>query len=154
MSWLTSIELEKLILRHSDNVTKHAFLGIFSMDKLPRYLPHLPILFIVNTDSSNLPGEHWKAVYISSDKIGEVFDSLALPIGIYLQRWMNTFARKWTVTKVRVQNPLSATCGAFTLYFVLNRLKQKSMKECNSIFSKDLHANDVLIKAFVNELRK
>ena len=153
MSWLTSIELQNLIIRHSDNVTKHAFLGIFSMDKLPHYLPHLPILFIVNTDSANLPGKHWKAVYISSDKIGEVFDFLALPIGIYLQRWMTTFARKWTVSKVRVQNPSSATYCAFTLYFVLNRLKQKSMEQCNSIFTKDLHANDTNTSV-VNELRK
>ena len=154
MSWLTSIELHKLIQSYSDKATKQAFIGIFSMDKLPRHLPHLPILLIVNTDSSNLPGEHWKAVYISKEKIGEVFDSLALPIGIYLQRWMNTFSRKWTVSKRRIQNPLSATCGAFTLYFVLNRLNKKSMRDCISIFTNDLPGNDVLMKAFVDELRK
>ena len=75
MSWLSSIELENLINHYSDLATKQAFIGIFSMDKLPHHLPHLPILLIVNTDSSNLPGKHWKAVYISSDKVGEVFDS-------------------------------------------------------------------------------
>ena len=154
MSWLSSIELENLINHYAGLATKQAFIGIFSMDKLPHHLPHLPILLIVNTDSSNLPGKHWKAVYISSDKVGEVFDSLALPIGIYLQRWMNTFTKKWTSSKVIVQNPLSATCGAFTLYFVLNRLNMKSMKECINIFSKNLHANDVVMKTFVNELRK
>ena len=122
MSWLSSIEL---------------------------HLPQLPILLIVNTDSSNLPGKHWKAVYISSDKVGEVFDSLALLIGIYLQQWMNTFAKKWTSSKVTVQSPLSATYGAFTLYFVLNRLNMKSMKQCINIFSKNLHANDVVMKTFV-----
>ena len=154
MSWLTSIELDNLIQRYSDKATKQAFIGVFPIDNLPRYLPQLPILLIVNIDSSNLPGKHWKAVYISSEKIGEVFDSLALPIGIYLQRWMNTFSQKWTVSKRRIQNPLSATCGAFTLYFVLNRLNKKSMKDCISIFTSNLHGNDILMKTFVDELRK
>lgn len=154
MSWLTTFELEKLINKYSDDATKRAFIGVFPMDKLPRHLPHLPVLFIVNTDSSNLPGKHWKAVYISSNKIGEVFDSLTLPIGIYLLRWMNTFSKKWTTSKRAIQNPLSATCGAFTLYFVLNRLSKSSMKECNKIFSNNVYANDVLMEAFVNNLRE
>lgn len=154
MSWLTSNELHDLIQSYSDKATKQAFIGIFSMDKLPQSLPQLPILLIVNTDSSNLPGEHWKAVFISSEKIGEVFDSLALPIEIFLHRWMNTFSWKWTVSKRRIQNPLSATCGAFTLYFVLNRLNKKSMSDCIRIFTNNLHANDVLMENFVDELRK
>ena len=153
MSWLTSIEIQRLVNTYGDDKTRNAFKGIFAMDTLPQRVLHLPLLLIVNTQTSNLPGEHWKAIYISTDKTGEVFDSLATPIGIYLQKWMNTFTRKWTVSKLTIQNPLAATCGAFTLYYVLTRLNAKSMQDCVKIFSKVLHENDKLMELFVEELR-
>ncbi|MEL7308490.1 MAG: hypothetical protein AAGK05_11895 [Pseudomonadota bacterium] len=154
MSWLTTPELQNLIKKYGDDQTIAAFIGIYSMDTLPQQILQLPVLLIVNTHASNLPGEHWKAIYISSKKIGEVFDSLAMPISVHLQKWMNAFTRKWSISKLTIQNPLSSTCGAFTLYFVLSRLRKKSMKDCVSIFTKNLFHNDMLMRTFVNELKK
>lgn len=154
MSWLTTFELDELIKKYGDDKTNEAFIGIYAIDTLPQQILRLPMLLIVNTQASNLPGEHWKAIYISSERIGEIFDSLATPISIYLQKWMNAFTHKWSLSKITIQNPLSATCGAFTLYFVLNRLRKKSMKDCMSIFTNNLYHNDMLMKTFVDELKK
>lgn len=154
MSWLTTFELNVLIKKYGDDKTNEAFIGIYAIDTLPQQILRLPILLIVNTQASNLPGEHWKAIYISSQRIGEIFDSLATPISIYLQKWMNTFTHKWSSSKMTIQNPLSATCGAFTLYFVLNRLRKKSLKDCMSIFTNDLYHNDILMRTFVDDLKK
>lgn len=153
MSWLTGVELESLIRTYASEETEAAFLGIFSIETLPKRVQHLPLLLVVNNQTSNLPGQHWKAIYISSDKIGEVFDSLVTPISIHLQNWLNTFTRKWSSSRKRVQYPFSASCGAFVAFFVLNRLRAKSMKACLSIFKNDLPHNDKLVSTFVKDLK-
>lgn len=153
MNWLTGYELEKLIAKYANHRTQKAFLGIFSIDTLPQQIPHLPILLIVNTHTKNLSGEHWKAIYISEERHGEVFDSLALPVSARLLQWMNRFTRRWQQSRLILQNPLSASCGAFVLYFVLTRLLYKDGKKYFSIFSKKLHENDRLMKEFIKKLK-
>jgi len=153
MSWLSGIELESLIRTYGDKETEDAFLGIFTIDTLPKRIQRLPILLILNTQTSNLPGLHWKAVYISSDKCGEVFDSLALPVSLHLEHWLNTFTRKWTSSKRIIQFPFSASCGAFVTYYILNRLQAKSMKLCLAVFTEDRSHNDGLVLNFVKDLK-
>ena len=152
MSWLTGQQLEKLIEKHADDLTQKAFLGVFSIDTLPSQLPHLPSLLIVNTHTKNLPGEHWKAIYISKDRHGEVFDSLALPVSVRLLQWMNRFTRKWQRSTLTIQNPLSPSCGAFVLYFILRRLQEKDLKRCLNIFSTNLYKNDEIMRNLVKML--
>lgn len=154
MSWLSGYELENLIQKNADAETRHAFLGIYAMDTLPHRIPHLPVLLIINTHTSNLSGEHWKAVYISKEHYGEVFDSLAQPTSTRLMQWMNCFTRKWIRSPLTIQNPHSATCGAFVLYFILTRLHVPNFMRCIQRFSNDLYKNDMLMIDFVSNLRK
>lgn len=154
MSWLSGQELEEIIETYGNKSIKKAFLGVFAIDTLPKRIPFLPILLIINTQTLNLPGQHWKAVYISEQKFGEVFDSLALPVSLRLQSWMNTFSRKWIRSPLTLQNPLSPTCGIYTLYYVLKRLDFPNMKSCMEIFSKDLVKNDSVMRKFYDLLKK
>ena len=117
MSWLTSIEIQRLVNTYGNDKTRNAFKGIFAMDTLPQRVLHLPLLLIVNTQTSNLPGEHWKAIYISTDKSGEVFDSLATPIGIYLQKWMNTITKEMDCIKANYSKSIGGNLRCF--YFIL-----------------------------------
>ena len=155
IEWLTTLDLEQFVRNFGNTTTKAAFLGVFPIDHLPRTIvpEQLPILFIVNTNTSNLPGQHWKAIYISKEGIGEIFDSLALPISLRLEQWMNKFSKKWTHSKITLQNPFAPTCGGYVLYYVLNRLQHNSMGSCiarftaNDVFSNDFIINQ-LIKAY------
>ena len=55
------------------HINHNRFLGVFAINLLPfvpRYLR--PCGFIVNTDSANLPGQHWIAVVLTTDGHGEV----------------------------------------------------------------------------------
>jgi len=52
------------------------FLGAFPKDKLPK--TRKPCGLIINTDSSNNPGEHWVAIY-TDNNCSEYFDSFGLP---------------------------------------------------------------------------
>lgn len=145
MSWLTNHQLNRLVTRYGDKETKDAFLGTFPIDKLPTNIKHYPILLIVNTQSHNLEGEHWFALYISSDHRGEVFDSSARPIDLRTRQWLNRYSNEWTRNRHVYQSLFSPICGAYVLYYILNRLHHPSMKDV--LFPKELnrHLTDSFI---------
>lgn len=148
VNWLTTLDLENLIRKYADKKTNKAFLGIFPLDKLPQKLPYLPVLFIINTNTSNLPGQHWKAVYVSSNGNGDLFDSLATSVSLRLQKWMNTFTKNWTTSKLTLQNPLAPSCGGYVLYYVLERFKHKSMYSCISKFTSNVIENERIVENY------
>ena len=79
MRWLSGKKLSDKVKRNARPKVKHAFHGVFPIDELPSFLPHVPIFIIVNTQSHNLQGQHWKTIYINAKHEGEIFDSLAEP---------------------------------------------------------------------------
>ena len=54
------------------------FKGVYSSDMIP-YFKDLPVNFIVNTDPSYKPGEHWVVISIDKTGHGIYFDSFGLP---------------------------------------------------------------------------
>ena len=155
MSWLSDKELTQLIERFASKDTKNAFMGVYAIDQLPKSIPYLPALFIINTDAKNLPGKHWKAVFISQNHHGEVFDSLSLPISTHLLRWLNNFTYgHWKQNKRTIQHPLSSICGVYALYFVLNRLHRKSLQSISREFGKTFFVNDKKMLKFFSSLKR
>lgn len=151
MSWLTNKELETKIKQHGDKATRDAFYGVFSIDNLPFAVPRYPFFMIVNTQAHNLPGEHWKTVFIDKDRRGEVFDSLALPLTNTLIRWLNRFTRTFTVNHLAYQHPLSASCGVFAMFYVLHRLKNPNC--VTTMFTASLHDNESRVLDFYHMLQ-
>ena len=92
MSWLTQHQLLRCVQRNANQATLQAFQGIHMIDDLPHAITSYPCIIIVNTQAHNTPGEHWIAAYIGKDRRGVVFDSLAMPVPLFLRRWMNTYA--------------------------------------------------------------
>ena len=154
MSWLTNHQLEELVERYGDDMTKDAFLGVFPIDLLPSEVKTYPILLIVNSQTKNLGGEHWIALFISSYGRGELFDSSAQPVDLRINRWLNRFSTKrWTRNHYIYQSPFSPICGAYVLYYVLNRLHHPSMK--GLLLPKVLnyrHINDSFIREWYRKL--
>ena len=154
VNWLTSTRLKKLIITNATSTTQAAFLGIFAIDTLPQQIPSLPVLLVVNNDTSNLSGRHWKAIFISCQRQGEVFDSLATPVSITLEKWMNTFTNKWICSTLTIQHPISPSCGAFVLHYILHRLRQTSLKSyTEKYFDSELHVNETRIRHFMRTLK-
>ena len=151
MSWLTNHQLECAILRHGDRRVIMAFQGIFPLNRLPQLNMQGPLFLILNTDVENLPGRHWKAIYIDENNYGEVFDSLALPLSDRLIRFMNYHTTKWTRNTTMLQHPLSAQCGIYVLYFVTQRLYTDSLSDLISIFSPSLLENERLMYQFYKQ---
>ena len=153
MSWLSNHEIENAILRNADNTTRNAFHNVVSVDALPDFVSHYPIFLVVNTQSHNLPGEHWIAAFIDKHKRGEIFDSLALPPSILLSRWMNRFTRSWRMNMLSFQHPLSGTCGGYVIYYILHRLKVSSLDDIARKLSRKLYENDDRIVSFYDALK-
>ena len=151
MSWLSEDEIQRFIKRNADKATLDAFQGVFSISNLPHAINAYPFFMIVNTQSHNLPGEHWITVFIGSNRRGEIFDSLALPLSNRLVKWMNAFCVSFTKNSLAYQHPLSARCGVYALYFVLNRLQDPN---CMSLrFTKSLIDNEERIMKFYRNLK-
>ena len=58
----------------SSRITKKDFYGVLARDQLPEYIPY-PKHFIINTEESSEPGEHWLALYYDKNGICNFFDS-------------------------------------------------------------------------------
>ena len=153
MSWLSDNQMLEKIKRNADKETQKAFSGVFPIDSLPEFIKQYPIFIIINTQSHNLPGEHWKVVFINANKEAEVFDSLALPISVYLQRWLNKFSRKWRRNTKSYQPLLSASCGAFAIYYILNRMHVTNFDSLLSVFTKNPSVNESTVLNFYKCLK-
>ena len=155
MSWLTNHALKKLILKNADQQTKHAFLGVFPINKLPSHLSNYPTFLIINTQTHNLGGEHWFTIYISRKGIGEIFDSAAKPVDSRVKRWLNRFTRTWTRNTLIYQAPFSSLCGAYAVYYILNRLHYPSMRSLLSPYINHRKAiDDNFILGYYQRLQK
>ena len=88
------------------------FLGTFALDQLPSHYTK-GSKFIVNTDTSNLPGRHWIAV---------VGNHLFEPTGFYypsmLVKHMYELYDELTFNYDAYQNPMENTCGFFCMYYL------------------------------------
>ena len=153
MSWLTDKSLSTKVKKNARAKTLEAFNGIYSIDTLPSFISRRPFLMIVNTHTHNLPGEHWIAIHIDENKNGELFDSLAIPVSNTLIRWLNTFANKWKTNSRSFQHPTSSTCGAFVLYFILNRLHVKDFETITAVFTSSPFLNERFVTNFYRALK-
>ena len=153
MSWLSNKTLTEKVKNNATTATLKAFHGVCAIDTLPDFIPKRPFLLIINTHTHNLPGEHWIAIFIDENKHGELFDSLKLPISNILIRWLNAFTVKWKANERSFQHLLTASCGAFTLYFILNRLHVRDFETLTSIFCASPHVNERFVNMFYHALK-
>ena len=153
MSWLSSDSIQQKIQYNADEATWAAFDDVYPLDELPTTVPHYPAFIVLNTHPHNLKGEHWKVIFIRKDKGGELFDSLALPPNIPTQQWLRKHTRQWKTNARAFQHPLSTSCGAFVLYFILNRLRVRRFESITQKFSSNPHVNEKLVRNFYNALK-
>lgn len=156
---LTGDQLETLAL--TDVRLQSIFIGVYSLNNLPyiiRYqhsaIKHVkPICFIVNTDTTNLPGQHWIAIFIDENNIGEVFDSFGRLPPSHIQRWMNINTRFWYYSQDCIQSISSTMCGAFCLYYLFHKSRGISLQVILSHFDFIfLQCNDYIVQRFVIKL--
>ena len=155
MSWLTTDELERAVQRCADSdVLRHAFRSIYPHIQLPILrlnTKRLPVVLIVNTDTHNLPGQHWISIYIDRNRKGELFDSLANPPSTHIERFLNRYCTTWVRNRCVYQPSYSSYCGVYVLLHVLRRAHYPTFKRfCASYFTDIPIVNDLLMRDYYN----
>ena len=153
MSWLTNADLRRALERYDDAAVLSAFRGIYPNDALPHTLMKPPVLMVVNTDPHNLPGRHWKVIYMDETYCGEVFDSLATPLSNHVIQFMNRHTRQWKTNRAMFQHPSSRQCGVYVLYFMTQRLNYPSLSAFCQSFSSNLKDNERMMRQFYRTLQ-
>ena len=71
---MNNTELEEKLF--SDHRIRNIVGGVYASDAIPIHVKKRPLLHIVNTDPSYMPGKHWVVIYIGEDGFVEYFDPL------------------------------------------------------------------------------
>ena len=139
---------------HFHELNKY-FLGVFSIDTLPKKIP-LNHFLICNTDTSDGPGVHWFALFRSTKDNIECFDSLGVnPEKQETLRAKNFLGvKKLKFNESQIQPNNSVLCGQYSIYFLFERLHNLDYKFhelINELFSDDLEANQKTVECFFEE---
>ena len=127
--------------------TERYFRGVYSSDNMPSLTP--PYCFIVNSEPSDQPGDHWLAFWVNKDSV-EFFDTY----GRTPYMFDNAFTvflrgRKCFYNSVVLEGIFSKTCGQFSIYYICLRCFGFSFDEISNSFSSNVIVNDKFVKKFV-----
>jgi hypothetical protein len=145
---------ELIELLKKDKYSRKSFCGVIPYDKLPIKKIRRPCSFIINTQKSTEPGEHWIAIYLPKKGKIEFFDSYGLKPTIdkiYKMFFLN--GKYYIHNKKTIQGVDSKNCGLFTLFFIYFRARGYSMDQYLKFFSSNKINNDMLIKNLFNRIK-
>ena len=119
---------------------KPRFGGVYALDSLHQ----VPLLssnsFIVNTETSRRPGEHWIAVKYNDQKQCFIFDPLPiLPPPPLLINFLLKHFRHILVNDTLIQPFTSSTCGHHVVFYLYHNAAAASDVDCLEFINKELH---------------
>ena len=146
-------------LQIDKRITAPGFLGTFPYDKIPKKQASDTFSLVINTESSQEPGEHWlvllykKPFFYFFDSYGRSFHD-------------QTFSRQFTRTlknyignaryrfnRKMLQQLTSNACGDYCVYFIME-MSKKSFENTLSVFGSNLAKNDKYVLHYVKNLFK
>lgn len=143
--WLSSSEIEFVMMQYEQVYPKFTFIGVFPSDwfeKFPREIPQRSLFtkfasagMVLNLDKSNQPGSHWVAVYMERrNGIIEVdyFDSTGKPPIPRIKRFLRELPFEKVIrVNAKCHQRGNRECGMYSMYFILQRIKGRTMEQLN-----------------------
>lgn len=113
-------------MRTFHDVKSCNFLGVYAADLAPASLPdnatHYPCAYVVNTDPSTKPGQHWVAFYSSApSQTIEFFDSYGNKPSAYPHIRLPTNVPAGVYSNIAFQSKRSAVCGHYCIFYLVKR---------------------------------
>lgn len=139
---MDAITLTRLAM--ADSRIKIGFGGVYAKDRLPYSKKHFRS-FIVNTDLSTAPGEHWQAIFFEPNGKASFFCSYGRPPCDYVNKFIMRNSKCMSYNRCQFQHWNSRTCGLFCLYFLWH--KSRGLK-INRLHATDTCANERLLEVF------
>ena len=132
---------------------KKIFKGVYPKDQLPTV--EYPGSYVVYTNRSTAPGEHWVAMLFNNQRFAEYFDSYGLhPIVHGLTDFLDSHSSSWTYNSKTLQSLISEVCGHYTAYYILFRSCGCFLSEILTHFSSSVSLNDKTVERFIQNLLK
>ena len=126
------------------------FLGVFASNELPTTAPSKPCCLIANLDTTEQSGSHWVCVHFPARGLPEYMDSYGFPPLLASFRGLLGPSYRYNCTSL--QNPFSAVCGQYCLYYLFQRALHPSMDSVLRVFNpEDYFCNDLLVNRFVEK---
>lgn len=149
---MNSNEIRWMLSR--DTKTKQCFIDVFAIDEFKDFVRKNTLLrglYIVNSDASNSPGEHWFLIFHKEGYLS-FMDSFAKSEKFYnIEEELNSVRRKIDKVPFQIQHPLSDVCGEYVIYFAYNLCRNISLKDALKYFSENCKDNDNKVLNFVNK---
>lgn len=137
----------------SNPCIRPSFRGVFSRDTLPHRVERYPCVYVVNTDVSYRPGQHWVAIILRNSSYGVFFDSFGRTPeewGREFKDFMDFHVYRYDHFDVQIQSIDSSYCGLFVLAFIfLTVCASLSMDQFKSLFDANVYKNDEIVYSFV-----
>ena len=143
---MNTLQIE-LLLRN-----EKIFKKVCAFDQLEK--PVFPSAYVINSDPSNEPGEHWIAVYFNKCGRGDYFDNYGLaPAFVGLESYMDIYSLAGCIcNRKTLQALFSNVCGHYCVYYILFRYRGVPLHPIVSDFTSNLTENDRFISRFICEL--
>jgi len=147
---MNSRQIHRVLKQH--HLTKHSFVGVFPSDCLPTSLEALPAAIVCNTDPISKPGQHWIALFIDDNGVGEYFDSYGQEPSVPdIKDFLHRNCDSWQHNPRTVQGMMSSTCGQYCLYYLLLRCRGWPMHRIVGSLPDSPFVSDSFVAAFVNK---
>lgn len=136
-----------------DSKTRKCYKGIALRDEIPlQYRSDKPALYILNTDRSDGPGQHWCVVYYYRNT-AEFFDPFGMhPTTYGLDIIVESRGFQYLVHNTcTVQNILSSVCGYHCLFYAFHRVRGCTLMDIlNTYYCEDAVKNDKMVSKFTS----
>ena len=114
-----------------------------------------PGSYVVSTNPSTAPGEHWVVMFFNNQRSAEFFDSYGLhPIVYVLTDFLDSHSSSLTYNSKTLQSLISEVCGHYTVYYILFYSRGCSLSAILTHFSSNVSLNDKTIERFIQNLMK
>ena len=147
---MNTLQIERLLRK--DLKSKTIFKKVCALDQLEK--PTFSSAYVINSDPSSEPGEHWVAVYFDKRGRGEYFDSYGLPLTLIgFDSYMDVYSLSGSIyNRKTLQAYFSSFCGHYSVYFILFRCRGVPLHAIVSDFTSSLTENDRSISRFIRNV--
>jgi hypothetical protein len=146
---MNSIQLEKILKFYGQN--KKFYYGIYPIDQLPK-IEKFPSCLIMNNQTSTQEGQHWVAIYFNKKGKCEFFDSFGESPSYYgITKYLEKYSKSIKFNDKIIQSNLSPYCGLYCVFFLIFKLKGRSMNYFKNLFGKNPNKNDLMFSKWINK---
>ena len=123
------------------------FNGVFAANQIPRTGKEGG--YIINTENSSKPGQHWVAIYQDCKGKCEYFDSFGLPpIQFEIVEYISEFAPKGCrYNNLVMQQKNAISCGLYCIFFLKCKFAGQTLDSFVSLFCTNSSHNEILIQS-------